>query len=227
MSEQNPKHWRQVKSFVQRSGRITSSQNKAIIELHPKFGIKLEDGELNLSQIFGRSAKLVLEIGFGDGKNLIHMAQMQPKLDFIGVDVHLPGIGSVLAELENSNLSNVRIFKGDALDLLNCIASESLAQVCLFFPDPWPKKKHHKRRIVQSDFVKLIAQKMQIGGKFYLATDWQDYALQMLEVLSNEPCFTNCSKDFSARAAFRILTKFERRGQNLGHNVWDLCFIKI
>jgi len=210
-----------------RAGRLTASQNRALSDLYHKFGLKLADGIQDLTSLFNRNAPTVLEIGFGNGDNLLKLAQNHPEINFIGIEVHSPGVGTLLLAIERLNLTNIRIYQADAVEVLtNCIADDSLSQVLLFFPDPWPKKKHHKRRIVQPSFVQLVNAKLQRGGKFYLATDWQEYAEHMLAVLSSDNNFTNTAADFAQRPDFRVLTKFENRGLQLGYKVFDLLFTK-
>ncbi len=220
---------RTIRSFVKREGRLTAGQQKALDELWPQLGIDFSPQPINSQQLFGRDAELVLEIGFGNGESLWQMAQAQPEKDFIGIEVHRPGVGHLLQKIEQSGITNLRLICHDAVDVLKeQIADNSLDRVQLFFPDPWHKKKHHKRRIVQPDFAMLIAQKLKPGGIFHLATDWQHYAEHMLEVLNNCPTLSNLSEhnDFVPRPAERPLTKFEQRGQRLGHGVWDLFFKK-
>jgi len=216
-----------IRSFVKRSGRITVSQQRALRYLYPKFGLNMEDGKQNLFEVFGNNNEIMLEIGFGSGENLIKLAQNNPNTNFIGVEVHTPGIGTLLLAIEKYNLTNIRIYQTDAIEVLkNCIENNLLRTVLLFFPDPWHKKRHNKRRIVQPDFVNLIAEKLIVGGKFYLATDWQNYADHMLDVLSNNELLVNSADNFIARPNFRPITKFEARGIKLGHKTWDLLFIK-
>lgn len=217
---------RRVRSFVRREGRLTPGQQRALDELWPKFGLAVED-PLNLPEVFHRAAPLTLEIGFGNGTSLTEMAAQDPRGDFIGIDVHRPGVGRLLKELEQRALDNVRVFCHDAVEVLErSIPDASLDRVLLFFPDPWPKKKHHKRRILQPAFVALIARKLKAGGIFHMATDWQPYAQHMLEVMEASQAFNNCNATggYSARPEYRPVTRFERRGQGLGHGVWDLLY---
>lgn len=217
---------RRVRSFVRREGRLTPGQQKALDTLWPTYGLSIEH-QLKPVEIFGRSAPLTLEIGFGNGASLAEMAANEPDADFIGIEVHRPGVGRLLRELEQRGLDNVRVICGDAVEILEQnIVDNSLHRVLLFFPDPWPKKKHHKRRIVQPAFVALVARKLETGGHFHLATDWQTYAEQMLEVLEASRDFINCSanKRYADNPDYRPVTKFEKRGQRLGHAAWDLIF---
>jgi len=222
-------HLRQVRSFVRRQARFTLGQKRALSELWPIYGLELNEEPLDYTKIFGRKAPLVLEIGFGMGNSLLTLAKTNPDRDYIGIEVHSPGVACLMRNLAEQELSNVRIFKTDAHDVLEkSIADASLSEVLLFFPDPWPKKRHQKRRIVQSKFIELVRQKLIAGGVFHLATDWQDYAEQMLNLLEASVGFTNSSGkgNFAARPESRPLTKFEARGQKLGHGVWDLLFVK-
>jgi tRNA (guanine-N7-)-methyltransferase len=217
---------RRIRSFVRREGRLTPGQQKALDELWPRFGLSAEV-ELKPVQIFGRSAPLTLEIGFGSGDSLARMAADDPQSDFIGIEVHRPGVGHLLIELDKQALDNVRIFSHDAVEVLDqCIPDASLDRVLLFFPDPWPKRKHHKRRILQPDFVDRIARKLKTGGRFHMATDWEPYAEHMLEVMQSTSDFVNCSNagGYSKRPGYRPVTRFERRGQRLGHGVRDLVY---
>ncbi len=221
------KSMRTVRSFVRREGRLTPGQQKALDDLWPLFGIEDTGPELNFDQLFGRTASRVLEIGFGNGSSLAEMAAKQTDADFIGVEVHRPGVGQLLNLIKQHELSNLRVACTDAVELLKTrIANQSLDRVQLYFPDPWHKKRHHKRRIIQPVFVNLLAKKLKSGGHLHMATDWQDYAEQMLDDLSASDDFVNSAPDgaYIARPDYRPLTKFEQRGQRLGHGVWDLLF---
>ncbi|EIJ42725.1 tRNA (guanine-N(7)-)-methyltransferase [Beggiatoa alba B18LD] len=223
---QSPSH---IRSFVRRNGRMTPSQQLAYTDLWSHYGIE-PDGVLDLNAIFARTQPKHLEIGFGMGDALIAMAQQHPDVDYIGIDVHLPGFGKVLKQIEAEQLSNIRLINGDAVLLLqHHLAIASLDAVYLFFPDPWHKKRHNKRRLVQPDFVELLASRLKVGGLFHLATDWQDYAEQMLQVVEACPHFQNLTapNSYAPRPADRPLTKFELRGQRHGHGVWDLRYQKI
>ena len=226
---QNPQHPRTIKSFVLRQGRMTSGQEQAMEILWPVFGIEPADTPLNLPQLFGRVAPVTLEIGFGNGESLAQMAAAAPERDFIGIEVHTPGVGHLLKIIGEKGLNNVRVMNTDAVEILQKrIPQGSLDRVQLFFPDPWHKKKHHKRRIVQADFVNLIASRLLSGGVFHMATDWENYAEHMAEVMEASPAFTNLSEHppYSPRPDQRPLTKFENRGLKLGHGVWDLLYRK-
>ena len=220
---------RSIRSFVRREGRLTRGQQRALDLLWPQFGIEAGEGPLELDTLFGRSAPKVLEIGFGMGASLAQMAAAKPDWDFLGIEVHRPGVGTLLRHIEEQGLSNVRVICADAVEVLKQrIPDASLDRVQLFFPDPWHKKRHHKRRIVQPEFVALIAAKLKPGGVFHLATDWENYAQHMLAVLSASPQFRNQAGEghYAPRPEERPLTKFEQRGQRLGHGVWDLLFVR-
>lgn len=221
---------RTVRSFVRRQGRITVAQERALAELWPRFGIEAGEALLDLDEVFGRKAPRVLEIGFGDGANLAAMAEAHPENDYLGIEVHRPGVGRLLMQVGEKGLANVRVMCTDAVEVLTRqIPDGALDAVLLFFPDPWHKTRHHKRRIVQPEFVELVRRKLVIGGRFHMATDWEDYARHMLEVMRAAPGYRNCSPqgDYVPRPDYRVLTKFERRGQRLGHGVWDLMFTRM
>ncbi|KKO48875.1 tRNA (guanine-N7)-methyltransferase [Arsukibacterium sp. MJ3] len=223
-------YMRKIRSFVLREGRLTKGQQNALDAHWPVFGLGYQATPLNLAEIFGRQAPVVLEIGFGMGKSLVTMASNAPEHNFIGIEVHKPGVGACLGDAAAAGIDNLRLFEHDAVEVLNnSIADNSLTTVQLFFPDPWHKKRHHKRRIVQPEFVQLLRQKLIIGGVFHMATDWQDYAEHMLEIMQSANGFNNLSPtdNYVERPAQRPLTKFEQRGQRLGHGVWDLMFKRI
>lgn len=221
---------RRVRSFVRREGRISKAQLSAWDRLWPVYGLSItETGLLCLETLFGRSADTVLEIGFGDGNSLAEMAKNAPEKNFIGIEVYRTGIGNLLTLIEKYNLTNIRLFCGDALEVLEQkIPDNSLTALQLFFADPWPKVRHHKRRIVQTSFVKLVYQKLKSTGTFHLATDWMDYAYHMMAVLGEFADFVNISgrDQFTPRPDFRPVTKYEQRGLRLGHQTWDLIFRK-
>ena len=220
---------RKIRSFVRREGRITAGQQRALQDLWPRYGLAA-DQPLNLATIFGRRAPCTLEIGFGNGDALATMAGQQTDTDFIGIEVHRPGVGRLLQQLDAHELSNVRVMCEDAVQILNsCFPDNSLDRLLLFFPDPWHKKRHHKRRIVQPAFIELLAQKIKPGGSLHMATDWEDYARHMLEVMGKSTAFRNCASvgNYSLRPDYRPVTKFEQRGRRLGHGVWDLLFERI
>lgn len=218
-----------IRSFVRRSGRITTAQQRALTHLWQKYCVEA-DRLLDLHALFGRQAKKQVEIGFGMGEALLNMAQTHPEQDYLGIDVYLPGIGRVLMQIEKLALTNVRVCCADAVNVLqHCLPAESIDTIYLFFPDPWPKTRHHKRRLIQKPFVFLLAQCLQSGGYLQLSTDWQDYAQEMLTLLDNDLQFINCAGKgcFASRSVERPLTKFERRGQKLGHAVWDLLYRRV
>ena len=219
---------RPVRSFVRRSARMTPAQRAAIESRWSTFGLE-NSGLLDLDSVFGRDAPKVLEIGFGNGETLVSLAESHPEHDYLGIDVYEPGIGRLLAAIAEKGLGNVRVMRADAAEVLGqSLPAASLAGVLLLFPDPWPKKRHHKRRLVQADFVRRVAASVAPGGVFHLATDWQNYAEHMLEVLESEDAFVNLAGQgqFSEAGDHRPVTKFERRGQRLGHGVWDLRFAR-
>ena len=221
---------RRIRSFVKRQGRLTVGQQRALDELFPIYGLSLEDKVISLPDIFQRTAPIILEIGFGNGTSLADMAANNPEQDYIGVEVHSPGVGNLLLQIEERGLTNVRVINDDAVDVLNkMITDASLDAVYLFFADPWHKKRHHKRRIVQNEFVQLLRKKLKVGGVFHMATDWDHYAHHMMRVMNESEGFENTAgKDkFLPRPEYRPLTKFEQRGQRLGHGVWDLIFKKV
>jgi len=220
---------RPIRSFVIRSGRMTTAQQKAL-DLHwSAYGIEVDNSLLNYEQLFGRSADTYLEIGFGMGQSLVEMARTRDADNFIGADVCEPGIGAVIGGAERIGLQNLRIYQGDAVELMrHRIPVESLSGVYLFFPDPWPKRRHHKRRLIQPEFVEMISSRLKPGGHLHVATDWQDYAEHISKTLQASPTLTNCapSGGYSPRPDYRSLTKYEARGQRLGHGVWDIIYQK-
>ncbi|MGJ8515334.1 tRNA (guanosine(46)-N7)-methyltransferase TrmB [Carnimonas bestiolae] len=221
-------HHRAVRSYVLRAGRMTQAQSRGLEEVFPRLGLTLDQGRLDLDQVFGRKAPRVVEIGFGMGGSLLEQARSQPEVDFIGIEVHPPGVGKLLDELDKAGLTNVRVFREDAIKVLDdSLPEQSLSLLQLFFPDPWPKKKHHKRRIVQADFVQRVARVLEQGGKLHMATDWEAYAEHMVEVMEQQQALfenTASSGAYVPRPEARPLTKFEARGERLGHGVWDLVY---
>lgn len=218
-------HHRPIRSFVLRQGRLTAAQQRAVEALLPRFGIAYVPTPLDLDAAFGRRAPKILEIGFGMGSATAEIAAANPDRDYLGVEVHTPGVGNLLKLVEARALTNVRIIQHDAVEVLaDMIADASLDGVHLFFPDPWPKKRHHKRRLLQPEFVRLLCAKLKPGGYLHFATDWEEYAQWALAVLRAEPQLANTATDYAPRPDYRPLTKFERRGLNLGHGVWDLIF---
>jgi len=216
-----------IRSYVLRGGRMGSGQIRALSVLGPRFMLPFQEAALDPAAAFGRVAPVVLEVGFGMGQATAAMAAARPEDDFIGIEVHEAGVGALLQRIEQLHLGNLRIVRHDAVDVLrSMIAPASLAAVYVFFPDPWPKKRHWKRRLVQPPFAALAASRLEPGGVLHCATDWQPYAEQMLEVLRGEPSLENTAADYGTRPAYRPETKFERRGLALGHGVWDLVFRK-
>ncbi len=220
---------RRVRSFVRRGGRITVAQARALTELWPRFGIDFAPQPLDLDAAFGRRASRLLEIGFGNGETLFAIARERADWDCLGIEVHEPGVGRLLLQASEASLGNLRILCHDAVEVLEQqIPDESFDEALVFFPDPWPKKRHHKRRLIQPPFAALLARKLRRGAVLRLATDWQPYAGQMLEVLNRCELLVNDAADraFCPRPAIRPPTRFERRGQRLGHGVWDLEYRK-
>jgi tRNA (guanine-N7-)-methyltransferase len=216
-----------IRSYVLRSGRLTEAQKRAFNEGWEKYGLSLFSGPLNQQRVFGRSVPLVVEVGFGTGNALLTIAATNPQMDFIGVEVYASGVGQLMNNASRQEVHNLRIYMADAADVLQeCLVDNSIYRFHLFFPDPWHKKKHHKRRIVTPSFVDLLRSKLMLGGVCHFATDWQDYANQMMSIMTAAFGFTNqaggCA--FAPRPACRPLTKFECRGERLGHDVWDLLF---
>lgn len=221
---------RRIRSFVKRDGRLTEGQERALNEIFPHYGLALTDHTVDLDDVFQRDAPRILEIGFGNGASLSAMAENNPEQDYIGIEVHRPGVGKLLLEIERLNLKNVRVMKEDAIEVLNnMIADESLDAVYLFFADPWHKTRHHKRRIVQESFAQLLRSKLKLSGIFHMATDWEPYAKHMMRIMNETQGYENTAgKDqYLPRPEYRPLTKFEQRGQRLGHGVWDLIFKKV
>ncbi|HWH83746.1 MAG TPA: tRNA (guanosine(46)-N7)-methyltransferase TrmB [Burkholderiaceae bacterium] len=218
---------RRIRSFVTRAGRIGPGQTRALADLGPRFVLPFSAAPCDFAAAFGRGAPRVLEIGFGMGGATAEIAQAQPATDFIGVEVHRPGVGALLKQIGERGLTNLRLIEHDAVEVLQqMVAPGSLAGVHLFFPDPWHKKRHHKRRLVQPEFVRLLVERLAPGGYLHCATDWQPYAEQMLAVLTAEPMLRNTADGYAPRPAYRPLTKFENRGLRLGHGVWDLVFMR-
>ena len=227
-SDEHQQH-RKIRSYVKRQGRITLGQDRALNEFLPVFGIDHLPGILNFDELFSRQADTVLEIGFGMGQSLLQQAIENPALNYLGIEVHRPGVGALLNGMQESALDNIRVSLEDAVDVLDKkISDQSLAGVQLFFPDPWHKNKHHKRRLVQHSFLETIKARLKPGGFFHLATDWENYAEHMLNVFSTADGYKNISLDgnYIDRPESRPLTKFEQRGERLGHGVWDLMFIR-
>ncbi len=230
MSENQAPILRRIRSFVRREGRLTPGQQRAMDELFPKFGIEPGDEPLDLDVLFGRSAPRILEIGFGNGESLAEIAKNHPENDYLGIEVHRPGVGHLLQIIDEQGLSNLRVMSEDAVEIMEKqIADGSLDALYLFFPDPWHKKKHHKRRQVNPRWAQLVRRKLKSGGRLHMATDWEHYAEWMRDVLNDAEGFRNTSEsgDYVPKPDYRPETKFERRGLRLGHGVWDLVFEKV
>lgn len=217
---------RTIKSYVLRQGRLTRGQQQALDQLWPVYGVDFKPERLDLDTLFNNTASVTLEIGFGNGESLVQQAASKPQNNFLGIEVHRPGVGHLLRLADDADVTNLRVINHDAVDVLKLqIPDQGLDCVQLFFPDPWHKRRHHKRRIVNAGFIRLIYQKLKPGGLFHLATDWEDYAGYMLEQMEQAKGFTNAVGEGGyAKNTDRPLTKFERRGQRLGHDVWDLVF---
>ena len=222
------KFHRPIRSFVLRQGRLSPGQARAVAALAPAYVLPyLPQVKLNADEVFSRVAPMIIEIGFGMGNTTADIAQQLPDINFIGIEVHTPGVGSLLKMIAERNLNNLRLIQHDAVEVLrDMVTDESLAGFHIFFPDPWPKKRHHKRRLIQPALVKLLVQKLQVKGTIHLATDWQPYADHMLEVLQAEPQLRNTAADYAPRPAYRTESNFARKGLAKGHGVRDLVFMK-
>ena len=221
---------RQIRSFVLRKGKMTTGQRKAVEELLPKYAIDPVPEALDFQSIFGNDNPVWLDIGFGNGESIIHAAQKYPEINFLGIEVHLPGVGHLLIECEKLGLDNVKIIRNDAVDMMSKhMTDESLDAVHVYFPDPWHKKRHHKRRIINPEFLALATQKLKTGGRLHYASDWEPYAIEVKELLAETETFKNSQADkgFSERPDWRPVTKFERRGQRLNHGSYDLIVHKV
>lgn len=220
---------RRIRSFVLRQGRLTKGQERALETGWPIFGLDYAPALLEFTQTFGRAdSKRILEIGFGMGDATAKIAQTLPDCDFLAVEVHTPGVGSLLKLMQEGDIHNIRIIQHDAVEVLhNMVPDNSLDGVHIFFPDPWHKKRHHKRRLIQAEFVKLLCAKLKVGAYIHVATDWQEYAEWVLEVLNSENGLKNTANDYAEKPSYRPLTKFENRGLKLGHGVWDLVFTRV
>jgi len=223
----NPEFHRPIRSFVKREGKLTKGQQNAIDALWPLYGVDLHNQLLDLSSLFSRVAPTVLEIGFGNGLSLADMAEAYPNTNFLGVEVHRPGVGSLLVQVKKRGLDNVRVSHDDAVSVLEQqIPDGSLERVQIFFPDPWHKKRHHKRRLIQSKFVAMLVKKLNAHGRIHVATDWENYAEHILDMLSANAELKNTTNGYSPKPGYRPDTKYEERGIRLGHGVWDLIFEK-
>ncbi|HEY0843111.1 tRNA (guanosine(46)-N7)-methyltransferase TrmB [Methylotenera sp.] len=217
---------RRIRSFVLRQGRLTKGQARALETGFPQFGVNYAPELLDLNALFNRAdSKKILEIGFGMGETTAKIAQVLPDCDFLAAEVHTPGVGALLKLIQENELNNIRVIQHDVVEVLhNMVADGSLDGVHIFFPDPWHKKRHHKRRLIQAEFVQLLCTKLKAGGYLHVATDWQEYAEWVLEVLNAEAQLENTAKDYAVKPSYRPLTKFENRGLKLGHGVWDMVF---
>jgi tRNA (guanine-N7-)-methyltransferase len=223
-----PQQHNVIRSFVLRQGRISNAQRRAYEDLLPKYGVPYTKGLLNFEIVYGREAPRYLEIGSGMGETTVSIARSHPQNDYLAIEVYTPGVGSLLKQIEEFKLTNLRIVEHDAVEVVNnMFPQEYLDGIHIFFPDPWPKLRHHKRRLIQPEFISLLSKHLKLGGYIHVATDWNNYADQILEVMSNELSLTNTARDFVQRPEYRPLTKFEKRGLRLGHKVWDLVFKKI
>ena len=221
---------RHIRSFVLRAGRMTSAQERALADLWPNYGLNLGEDPVDLEAIFGRRAPRCLEIGFGVGEVIGSLAETHPHIDYVGIEVHRPGVGRLLLRAAQANVRNLRVICGDAVEILrDKLVNDSFDEILVFFPDPWHKKRHHKRRLIDVKFAASLAAKLRSGGVLRLATDWEDYAEQMLAVCNSNPRLASLSADgtYVARPDFRPPTRFERRGARLGLTVWDLAYTKV
>ncbi len=225
----NEEYKRKIKSFVLRQGKMTQGQIRAINELLPKYGVSFDTNLLDLNAVFGRNNSKIIEIGFGMGQATSIIAQNNPDIDYLGIEVHAPGVGSLLLLADDAKINNLRVIHHDAVEVItHMIANNSIDGIHIYFPDPWHKKRHNKRRLIQHEFIALLCSKLKPNGYIHLATDWQDYAIWMLNILANNQDLINQSptNDFVTRPSYRPETKFEKRGLNLGHGVWDIVFKK-
>lgn len=221
-------HSRHIRSYVLRQGRMSVAQTRAYETLFSRYALPYSAEPIDLDGAFGRHAPKTLEIGFGMGETTASIARAHPQIDYVGIEVHSPGVGSLLKQIAELGLTNLRIVQHDAVEVVqNMLLPGALDAIHVFFPDPWPKKRHHKRRLVQAPFVTLLASRLKAGGYIHLATDWQEYAEQMLEVLRSEASLSNTAEAYAARPGYRPQTKFEQRGLRLGHEVWDLVFRRV
>ncbi len=220
-------HHPPIRSYVLRQGRFSPAQQRAYAELMPRLGVPFRPGPVDFASVFGRRAPVVVEIGSGMGETTARIAMENPDIDYLAIEVHSPGVGSLLRRVEEEGLTNLRVVQHDAVEVMRDMVPEgSLSAIHVFFPDPWPKKRHHKRRLVQPAFAALAASRLAQGGRLHVATDWQEYAEQVLAVLAATPGLRNTAADFAPRPPWRPETKFERRGRTLGHGVWDVLFEK-
>ncbi len=218
---------RHIRSYVLRQGRVSNAQRRACETLLPRYGVPFSEARIDLEKLFGRIAPKILEIGFGMGESTAVVAAAQPGNDYLGVEVHTPGVGNLLKLIDAQALTNVRIIQHDAVEVLrHMIAPGTLDGIHIFFPDPWPKNRHHKRRLIQAPLVSVLAEKLKPGGYLHAATDWHEYAEQILAVFAATPALKNTAADYAPRPEYRPRTKFEARGLRLGHGVWDIVFVR-
>ncbi|MFA6904251.1 MAG: tRNA (guanosine(46)-N7)-methyltransferase TrmB [Gallionellaceae bacterium] len=228
MTDTNDLSKRHIRSFVLRQGRVSTAQQRCLDTLLPRYGIPYSAQPLDLDAAFGRSAPKILEIGFGMGEPTACIAKNHPQNDYLALEVHTPGVGSLLKQIDEQGITNLRIMQHDAVEVMrDMLADNVLDGVHIFFPDPWHKARHNKRRLIQAPFIAQLVQKIKPGGYIHVATDWQDYAEQVLAVLGAEPLLKNTAEDYAEKPAYRPLTKFENRGLKLGHGVWDLVFKRV
>ncbi|GGY07946.1 tRNA (guanosine(46)-N7)-methyltransferase TrmB [Paludibacterium paludis] len=226
---ENPAFQRHIRSFVLRQGHLSAAQKRAMDEGMPRWGIEYREGRLDLSKAFGREAPRILEIGFGMGGATAEIAKANPDKDYLGIEVHSPGVGNLLKLIEENGLGNLRLIRHDAVEVIdNMLEDASLDGVHIFFPDPWPKKRHHKRRLIQPALIAKLVRKLKPGGYLHAATDWEEYAQQIIEVFTSAEGIRNSvDEGFAPRPDYRPLTKFEARGIRLGHGVWDIVFVRV
>jgi len=219
---------RPIRSFVLRSGRITTAQQRNLDSLWSYYGVEISTAILNWDVIFGRNAPLWVEIGFGNGDFLVHLAQQHPEVNLLGIEVHRPGIGNLLGKVQNSGITNVRVCCADAIEVVrNCLAPRIVQRAYILFPDPWPKKRHQKRRLIQHPFISELGERFAPGGQLHLATDWEDYARQISAVISTAPGWRNLNEaDKISHPTRALVTRFEDRGKNLGHRIWNFSFLR-
>jgi len=219
---------RHIRSYVLRQGRVSTAQQRSLDALMPRYGIPYSEQRVNLDTVFGRVAPKIFEIGFGMGEPTATIASNNPQNDYLALEVHTPGVGSLLKLIDEQGITNLRIMQHDAVEVMrNMLSDNTLDGVHIFFPDPWHKARHNKRRLIQSPFISMLVQKIKPGGYIHVATDWQDYAEQVLSVLNSESELKNTSEGYSVKPDYRPLTKFEQRGLKLGHGIWDLVFSRI
>jgi len=221
-------HHRHIRSFVLRQGRVSTAQQRCLDTLMPRYSIPYAAKPLDLDAAFGRNAPKFLEIGFGMGEPTAFIAKNHPQNDYLALEVHTPGVGSLLKQIDEQGITNLRIMQHDAVEVMRDILADNVLDgVHIFFPDPWHKARHNKRRLIQPPFIAQMAQKIKSGGYVHVATDWQDYAEQIMAVLSAEPLLKNTATTYAAKPTYRPLTKFENRGLKLGHDVWDMVFLRV